>query len=244
MHFDARASVYERFRPPYPDALWTRLHDLGVLAPELRAVELGAGTGEATGRLVGSGLAVTAVEPGPALAGRLRERVPDAHVIVATAEEAGLEDAAYDVAFVATAVHWLDLDLTLPKLHRVLAPGGQLVVWRTVFGSNEDSTPFRQRVREIVASRAQPPQRPGTVDPHRWSDELTAGGYFAVRHRDEFRWSIELDADQVRGLFSTFSDWTDAEVDAAGCAVEELGGTVIEHYVTPLMVLGRVDAVL
>ncbi|MFF2084523.1 hypothetical protein ACFVVM_12135 [Nocardia sp. NPDC058176] len=31
--------------------------------------------------------------------------------------------------------------------------------------------------------------------------------------------------------------WTAAEVDAAACAVDDLGGQVTEHYLTPLIVL-------
>ncbi len=118
MHFDKRAEVYERFRPPYPDALWRRLGELGVLRDGVRVLELGAGTGEATGRLVESGATVTAVEPGKALAERLHRRVPEARILIATAEDAVVPDSAFDVVVVATAVHWLDLDFVVPRLHR------------------------------------------------------------------------------------------------------------------------------
>lgn len=240
MHFDARAEVYEHHRPPYPDALWARLRDLGLLGP-LRVLELGAGTGEATAQLVAGGAAVTAVEPGPALVERLRRNVPDAEVVLATAEDAALPSSAFDLAVVATAVHWLDLPVVLPKMHRALRPAGRLAVWRTVYGDPAVSTPFRQQVAEIVARRARP-VRTHRDDPARWARDLTVTGHFVERHREVFRWTIELDPDQVRGLFSTFSDWTPDEVAAAAQAVEGLGGRVTEHYLTPLAVLERVDA--
>ncbi|PVG83938.1 SAM-dependent methyltransferase [Nocardioides gansuensis] len=239
MHFDARAEVYERSRPLYPEALWARLRELGVLGGGRRVLDLGAGTGEATGRLVESGATVTAVEPGIALAERLRRRVPQARVVVATAEDVLLPDAAFDVAVVATAVHWFDLGIVVPKLHRVLRPGGQLAVWRTVFGDPEVSTPFRDRVSEIVAARP-PADRPDALDPDHWTRVLTATGHFVVRHTEVFRWSVELDTDQIRGLFSTFSDWSAVEVEAAAQAADDLGGRVTEHYLTPLMLLDRV----
>lgn len=238
LHFEAHAAAYEQFRPPYPEVLWTRLRDVGVLRNGLHCLELGAGTGEATIHLVDSGSAVTAVEPGRALAARLRRRVPDARVIVDTAEAAALPDAAFDLAVIATAVHWLDLETVVPNLHRVLRPGGQLAVWRTVFGDPEVSTPFRQCVTEIVALRDWP-QRPSGLDSSHLLRELTVGGYFTERHSEAFRWSIDLNAEQIRGLFSTFSDWTVEEVDAATQAVNELGGRVTEHYVTPLIVMDR-----
>jgi hypothetical protein len=42
-------------------------------------------------------------------------------------------------------------------------------------------------------------------------------------------------------LFTTFSNWSAAEVDEAARAARDLGGSVIEHYETPLIVLRRND---
>ncbi len=42
--------------------------------------------------------------------------------------------------------------------------------------------------------------------------------------------------------FTTFSDWSAGEVEQAAEAVDELGGRVVEHYVTPLIVLKPVAA--
>jgi len=73
---------------------------------------------------------------------------------------------------------------------------------------------------------------------------LSSSAAFTVVHVDEFRWSIDLDADQIRDLFRTFSNWTDAEAEAAAQAARDLGGTVTEHYVTPLILLQRVTTQL
>ncbi|MDN4596179.1 class I SAM-dependent methyltransferase [Leifsonia virtsii] len=241
MHFDRLADVYDRARPPYPDALWRRLGDLGLLVPGRRAVDLGAGSGQATRVLVEAGLDVVAVEPGPALAARLRRAVPAAGVIEATAEAAPLVAASFDLATAATAVHWFDLGVVLPRLHRALVPGGRLAVWRNVFGDMEaPQTPFRERVAQIVAQRDAPPRPgPGESETATWTGALSVGGWFAASHVEEFRWRITLDAEDVRGLFTTFSDWTPEEASQAAAAVRDLGGAVTEHYVTPLIVLDR-----
>jgi hypothetical protein len=52
-----------------------------------------------------------------------------------------------------------------------------------------------------------------------------------------YRWSIELNDRQVLQLFSTFSDWTVEEAGRAAAAVRELGGSVVEHYMTWLIAL-------
>ncbi|MEU8901597.1 class I SAM-dependent methyltransferase [Nocardia sp. NPDC048505] len=242
MHFEQHAEVYDRARPPYPDALWQRLRELELLGPGVRVIEFGAGNGLATGPMLGAGAHVTAVEPGAALAERLRTRWPAAVVVRATAETAALPPAAFYLAVAATAVHWFDLEVLLPRLHRALTPGGHFAVWRNAFGDPAvPRTPFRERVARIVARRepGAPQSRAGEFDTELWVDRMTRDGYFTVVLTDSFAWSITLDADRIHDLFTTFSDWSAAEVDAAAEAVRELGGEVVEHYRTPLIVLRR-----
>jgi SAM-dependent methyltransferase len=242
MHFDRHADLYDRARPPYPAALTERLAALGLLRAGARALDLGAGSGQATRILVDAGMDVTAVEPGAALAARLHESLPAVRVVRSSAEDADLPAAAFDLVTVATAVHWFDLDIVLPKLHRALASDGRLAVWRNAYG--DPSVPpgrFRRRVQEIVDARDAPSRpQPDETDTQRWAAALESGGLFRTTHREEFSWAVELDEAGVRDIFTTFSDWTAAEAEKAGHAVRELGGTVTEHYLTPLLVLERV----
>jgi SAM-dependent methyltransferase len=241
-HFNAHAAVYDRGRPPYPQALWDRLQELEVLGHCTRVVDLGAGSGQATGPMLRAGATVTAVEPGPALAAFLIERWPEITVHTQTAEEVTLPTGAFDLAVVATAVHWFELGVVLPKLHRALVPGGHLGVWRTVFGDPAAPvTPFRERVRQITARRTDPLPRPGPgeLDTDSWAALLTSTGHFAVTRTEEFAWEAVLTTEQVRDLFTTFSNWTASEVEDAARAAEDLGGKVLEHYLTPLILLER-----
>lgn len=239
MHFEAQAANYARARPPYPLALWDRVRDLELLRPGSHVLDLGAGTGQATGPLLEAGLRVTAVEPGPALAAQLRASHPAATVIVARAEDIELPESSFDFAVAATSIHWMDLDVVLPKLHRMLVPEGKFLVWRNVFGDpSVPQTPFRERVTEIVRARDSPP-RPGpdAEGVEAASIELSRTGLFTADDIFAFRWSIELDDEQVHRLFSTFSDWKAEEVNQAAGAVRKLGGRVVEHYSSWLVVL-------
>jgi SAM-dependent methyltransferase len=238
-HFEARAAEYARARPPYPPALWETIRRRGVLQPGRRALDLGAGTGQATGPLLAAGLRVTAVEPGPRLAARLRAAHPATTVLVARAEDVDLPDDGFDLAVAATAIHWLDLDVVLPKLHRLLTADGTFLVWRTVFGDPAvPPSPFRERVARIVRERGAPP-RPGPdpEDVEATVAALTRTALFAADDVATFRWSTALDEQQVRRLFGTFSDWSAEEADRAAAAVRDLGGRVVEHYRSWLVVL-------
>jgi SAM-dependent methyltransferase len=73
--FDDDAEVYERTRPVCPPELFADLIRLARLAPGDRVLEIAPGTGQATVPLAERGLAVTAVELGPALAAAARRRL-------------------------------------------------------------------------------------------------------------------------------------------------------------------------
>ena len=71
--------------------------------------------------------------------------------------------------------------------------------------------------------------------------ELTSGGLFSAEEASTYRWRITLNEEQVRRLFTTFSDWSADEVDSAARAVRDLGGHVDEHYQSWLIVLRPVS---
>lgn len=240
MHFDRQADAYDRARPPYPDALYDALRRAGVLRGGARVLDVGAGSGQATETFARAGASVTAIEPGPALAARLSERLPDVRIIPGTLEEADLPVAAYDAAICATAFHWLDPDLALPRLHAALAPGGLLAVWWNVFGDPAVRTPFRDVVARVTARRPSgPPRPPGPLQVEAWLGNLSGGGLFVPEVTEVFRWSVDLATAQIRDLFGTFTDWTDDEVVEVTTAADDLGGVVTEHYATALYVLRR-----
>lgn len=239
MHFEGIADEYAAARPPYPPELWHRLHDLGLLRPGAAVLDLGAGSGQATGPLLAAGLRVTAIEPGRRLARLLRDSYPAATVHVARAEDVELPASSFDLVVAATAIHWMDPSIVLPRVRAALTDQGRLAVWRNVFGDvAAPPTPFRARVAEIVRARRSP-ARPGppAEDLAAMTDALTESGLFSVADASTYRWSLDLDADGVGRLFRSFSDWSAAEVAQAVDAVRELGGTVTEHYSSWLLVL-------
>jgi len=128
LSFGEEAAAYERGRPSYPpEAIdW-------LLPPGARDVlDLGAGTGKLTIRLVERGLEVVAVDPIPEMLEVLSGSLPDTPALLGTAEEIPLPDDSVDSVLVAQAWHWFDPVRAVKEVARVLRPGGRLgLVWNT-----------------------------------------------------------------------------------------------------------------
>lgn len=130
LSFGSQAAAYERGRPSYPPEAvdW-------LLAPtptwDARDVlDLGAGTGKLTTRLVERGLRVVAVDPIAEMLEVLRATVPDTPALLGTAEQIPLEDNTVDAVLVAQAWHWFDPRRAATEVARVLRPGGRLgLLW-------------------------------------------------------------------------------------------------------------------
>lgn len=130
LSFGAQAAAYERGRPSYPpEAIdWLLSGQPGWAARDV--LDLGAGTGKLTTRLVERGLNVVAVDPIAEMLEVLRSALPDTPALLGTAEHIPLPEDSVDAVLVAQAWHWFDQDRALAEIQRVLRPGGRLgIVW-------------------------------------------------------------------------------------------------------------------
>lgn len=130
--FASVADAYERGRPEYPLAVVGALSAELGLAPDARVLDLAAGTGKLTRRLVAAGLDVVAVEPQEALRDRLAAGVGEERVIEGVAEAIPLPDGSVDAVTVADGFHWFDHARALAEIRRVLSSGGGLAVLITI----------------------------------------------------------------------------------------------------------------
>lgn len=128
LSFGSAAGAYHRYRPGYPAAALRFV--LGKA--RLRVLDLGAGTGRLTERLVELGHDVVAVEPDPEMLGVLNNSLTvESHR--GTAEEIPLPDGSVDAVTVGQAFHWFERERALPEIARVLRPAGVLgLLWNVL----------------------------------------------------------------------------------------------------------------
>src|ERR1700760_4082943 len=90
------------------------------LNPGASVVDLGAGTGKFTPRLVQTGARVIAVEPVDTMRAKLASALPGVEALAGTAQSIPLADASVDAVVCAQSFHWFANRDALDEIHRVL----------------------------------------------------------------------------------------------------------------------------
>ena len=193
--FGAHADAYERARPEWPEdvARW--------LVPDGAdlVVELGAGTGKLTRAVAALGVRVVAVDPDPRMLAVLRGLGLEG--VEASAEAIPFADGVADAVVAGSSLHWFELELALPEIHRVLRPGG-----RFGFGWNhrDDRHPAIARMGESVYA-AQERTRGSRWRSRDWPAELTASGLFRDVGQAQFEHVHELPREALRDHLMSYS---------------------------------------
>jgi MOSC domain-containing protein YiiM/precorrin-6B methylase 2 len=189
--FQAGADAYERARPTYPpDAVAFIVETLG-LRPGRTVLELGAGTGKLTRHLAPSGARILALEPVEAMRAKLVESVPGVELVGGTAEAIGLPNGSVDAVVGAQAFHWFDAIRALSEMHRVLRPGGRVVL---AWNRRDESVPWVKALGDAIhrASAGEPQVGDAT-----WRESLARCALFAPWTTASFRQVQRLSPDGV-----------------------------------------------
>lgn len=147
--FGAAADHYEAARPNYPfEAVAWMLEKLPHGSH--RIADVGAGTGKLTRVLVEAPDAeVIAIDPDPAMLGKLRESVPGVPTFTGTAEQLPVPDSSLDAVVLGQAWHWVDPVAASTEIGRVVRSGGTLgLIWNI----RDEREEWVRRLTEIMHS--------------------------------------------------------------------------------------------
>jgi SAM-dependent methyltransferase len=126
--FGRRAATYDELRPA--DENWWELFELLVREGDLRGrrvLDVGSGTGRFAAAL-GDQARVWGVDPSPEMLEVARGRAAGVRFKEGSAEGLPFKDGWFERAVLWLVVHLLEGPRAYSELHRVLAPGGRLLV--------------------------------------------------------------------------------------------------------------------
>jgi SAM-dependent methyltransferase len=217
----------------------------------MQVLDVGCGTGKAAVALARRGLSVLGVE--------VDERMADVArgygIAVEVAAFETWEDAErqFDLITCADAWHWINPDLGILKVAKVLRAGGTIARLRSTFVVDEPviaafDTVYRRHAPEVTqvwrptGSKAHVRGHPDSdgVDPFADNDV-----FISVEART-YRWERTLSADEWVGLAATVSDHQQlgherltALLQALHAMILTLGGTVHSHTETHVLLARR-----
>jgi SAM-dependent methyltransferase len=185
-------------------------------------LDLGAGTGQLTRRLVARGLEVVAVEPSDGMREQLARAVPGARVLAGRAESIPLDDGAVEAVLVAQAWHWVDVETAVPEVARVLSRGGRLGLIWNVRDEREDWVAqlgqlMHRGMEQDMGSaspRIAPPFGPTERLDVAWTHRLTPADLLALVATRSY--VITMQADERRDLLARVQHLVDSHPSLAG----------------------------
>ncbi|MBC6442990.1 MAG: methyltransferase domain-containing protein [Rhodobacteraceae bacterium] len=181
--FGQTASDYAAHRAGFPVQFFKALTDRGLLAPGMKVLDIGTGTGTIARRLAQAGAVVSAVDPAAELMAAAAKQDAEVGVTVryrqASAETLPFAQGTFDLAVAGQCWHWFDRPRAAAELARVLKSGGTGVIahfdWLPLLGSVAEATESL-----ILAHNPNWVMAGGTGIYPLWPGDLTGAGLTGV----------------------------------------------------------------
>ncbi|MCW5590443.1 MAG: class I SAM-dependent methyltransferase, partial [Legionellales bacterium] len=142
---------YVKYRPNYPDAIYSFLSQQGMLKPQHVIADIGSGTGFLAKLFLEQGHRVYGIEPNSGMREAGEEYLahyPHFYSIDAIAEATTLPENSIDWITAGTAFHWFDAANAKMEFQRILkSPGYALLIWNV---RNTQDSPFIKDYEQLI----------------------------------------------------------------------------------------------
>ena len=253
--FDRVALLYDQARPGYPEELFDAVLSMSGIPPAGRILEIGCGTGQATLPLARRGYRLLCIELGENLAAVARHKLaayPLAEVQTGAFEDWSIEEGAFDLAFAATAFHWLYPAIAYPKTACALRTGGAIALFWNLHVHNDTNPHFFAAVQQLYCRFAPELVKDDNFLPHPdevedKTDEIEQTGLFGKVTVCKYQWDVAYDAASYIDVLNTYSGHIDLDSSKrerlfhkiAELIDTKFNGRIIKGYLTTLYVAHR-----
>ena len=147
--FDTIPEQFDRYRPRYCPELFAGLIDYAGIVPGKSVLELGPGTGQASGPVLDTGCDYHAIELGENFFAKMTEKygnMPNFHIVNGDFVTYDFGGARFDMIYSAATIQWIPERIAFRKTFELLKPGGTLAMMLT---KGDYRTPNEALYREI-----------------------------------------------------------------------------------------------
>lgn len=203
--FDSVPEEFERWRFRYCDELFADVAGYAGLGPDRAVLEIGPGTGQATGPILATGCDYLGVELGENFTASMRERFgdrPNFRIVNDDFVTCDLGGNRFDLVYSAATIQWIPEEIAFPKAHHILKDGGALAMF---FTSSDYKTPNEALYGEIqrVYDDFFHPETPYTCKME-YKNVVNYG--FVGLERREYPQTVEYTADDYVSMIAIHAD--------------------------------------
>ncbi|MGM0166496.1 hypothetical protein IGI39_001456 [Enterococcus sp. AZ135] len=152
--FDTTPLVYDKIRPGYVNDLYSTIFEYNPVNKSSKVIEIGIGSGQATLPFLRTGCTLTAVEYGTNFSKLLRTKFKDYStfsVITNKFENVEFENNTFDLAYSATAFHWIQEEIGYPKVYSLLKSGGTFAQFANHPRIDKDDSILTKEIDELYS---------------------------------------------------------------------------------------------
>lgn len=140
--FNLAAEYYDKYRPGYPQEIIDSLISVTGISECSDLLEIGCGSGKATGQLIGNGFNILGIDPGEDLIRIGNERFINENVnfVKGRFEEQDFGQKKFDVIYAAQSFHWVPQPVGYQKCADVLKENGYLALFWNMYVLDDSDT--------------------------------------------------------------------------------------------------------
>ncbi|WP_299427434.1 trans-aconitate 2-methyltransferase [Sphingomonas bacterium] len=198
-------------------------------------VEIGAGTGLATGPLFGPRIErYVAVEPDPILSDYLRTGFAGRPIEVVNEDFVTASiSGTFNLVAAASSFHWLDAVPAMARIRALLRPGGCAAIWWNAYRNPGMGDPFADATMPLLHGIDLPPSESTcghySLDADLHIARFAAAGFARIEQR-VFRRERTLTAAGARALYASYSFVRALPDDRRGSLLAAIGDLVDRDF--------------
>lgn len=247
MTFNDDVKNYDKYRPNYPDELFNDIirHLNNSLT---NALEIGAGTGQATNYFANLGVDITAIDIGENMVDYLSNKFnnyPNVNCICTSFEDYKCGCNKYDLVYSATAFHWLDEKTALSKVKNILKDNGIIALfWNHPFVGRKDNIVHNEirKVYDKYRPNDETPKEFSVEDTNKYKNLLKEFAFTNIAVKLYYR-ERRFTANEYVHLLNTYSDHRMLPFDIKDKFESELY-SAIKHNGNEIIIYDTIDLYL
>ena len=244
--FDNAAVSYENSRPFYMKELYEDIFAYKHIGAESKVLEIGVGTGKATGPFIETGCKLVGIEPGENLAKLAVDRFAESDnflMNIQTLQDYVCEPESFDMIYSATAFHWIPEEYGYKRVYELLKSGGVFARFAYHAGLDKGRPELVDEIQGLYQNcfnKSSKPKEFGAEDAERIADIAAKYGFVNNEYR-LYHTTKDFTADEYMELLATYPDHMSLEpkkrkvlFDGIHEAINRHGGIITVYYTMDL----------